>query len=299
MKDQIRRLVRLQEILFEIRSLEDQQSASPTRLQQLEDTFQQSVNEIGAARLRHEELLKERDRLRHERDELTSRLQQLQQKLMQVSNQREYSAALNEIDFNKQAHAGLIDRIGILDTEIEALAGPATEADARIAEERGRIDTDRDALRQESVRVDHRLADLVALRGLIQKELPSGFFTRFEAICRARGGVAMAKVENNACSACRIRLRPHLINLVRRGQELVTCDSCRRILYTGDFDSGSATEEESPSGPLPAEMAPAEAPAAETNPSDPPASDTPQLAGPHTPPPGTPHGAGLSPASGI
>ena len=252
LKEQIRRLVRLQDILSEIRTLDEQVKVAPARFDALEQTYQQSTSEIGAARLSHESLLQDRTRLYREREELSSRLQQLQQKLMQVSNQREYSAALNEIDFSKNALGGLEEQILKLEQQIEDLSGPASEADARMIQERIRVDAERGALEQEATRISNRLADLTSLRDLIVKELPPGFYTRFEAICRARAGVAVSKIQGEACSACRMRLRPHLINQVRRGLELITCDSCRRILYWGDFDNESTSAEGDPTPDEPA-----------------------------------------------
>ncbi|MFN7966247.1 MAG: C4-type zinc ribbon domain-containing protein [Acidobacteriota bacterium] len=252
MKDQIRRLVRLQDILFEIRTLDEQVKVAPAKFEALEQSYQQSTGEIGAARVRHEALLQDRSRLYREREEVSSRLQQLQQKLMQVSNQREYSAALNEIDFSKHSLASLEEQILSIEQQIEELSGPASEADARMLEERQRVNAERGTLEQEATKVSHRLADLTALRDLIVKELPPGFYTRFESICRARGGVAVSKIEGEACSACRMRLRPHLINQVRRGVELITCDSCRRILYWGDFGNESTAAEGEPAPDEPA-----------------------------------------------
>lgn len=242
MKEQIRRLVRLQEVLFEIRSLEELQKSAPERLAAVEARFEQALGEIGAARLRHEALIKDRQRLNREHEEVTFRLQTLQSKLMQVSNQREYSAALNEIDFSKNQAAQLGEQILITDQQIEELAGPASEADALITQERSKTDLEKAQLASELATVARELGDLIALREQIVKELPRGYFQKFQSIFNARGGIAVAKVERESCSACHVRLRPHLINLVRRSTELIACESCRRILYIGEFgEDGGAT----------------------------------------------------------
>jgi predicted nucleic acid-binding Zn-ribbon protein len=33
------------------------------------------------------------------------------------------------------------------------------------------------------------------------------------------------------CTACHVRLRPHVAQMVRRNDGIVPCDSCQRILY--------------------------------------------------------------------
>jgi predicted nucleic acid-binding Zn-ribbon protein len=43
--------------------------------------------------------------------------------------------------------------------------------------------------------------------------------------------VAVAAIEGELCTACHVRLRPAMVQLVRRNDDIVTCDSCQRILY--------------------------------------------------------------------
>ena len=41
----------------------------------------------------------------------------------------------------------------------------------------------------------------------------------------------MAEARDGHCTACHVRLRPQMANDVRRGERLVQCESCTRILY--------------------------------------------------------------------
>jgi predicted nucleic acid-binding Zn-ribbon protein len=38
-------------------------------------------------------------------------------------------------------------------------------------------------------------------------------------------------MQGDLCAACHVRLRPAITQQVRRGTELVACDSCQRILF--------------------------------------------------------------------
>jgi predicted nucleic acid-binding Zn-ribbon protein len=53
----------------------------------------------------------------------------------------------------------------------------------------------------------------------------------YQRVKTQKGGKAMARVEGNICSACRIALPNSLIQRARSGKELVYCGSCGRILY--------------------------------------------------------------------
>jgi len=57
---------------------------------------------------------------------------------------------------------------------------------------------------------------------------------------RIRDGVAVAQARNGACMACFMSLRPQAMAQVRRGEEIVTCDNCNRILYYAPSDATPA-----------------------------------------------------------
>jgi uncharacterized protein len=41
----------------------------------------------------------------------------------------------------------------------------------------------------------------------------------------------VAEARNRSCTACFMSLRPQVMAEIRRGEEVLTCDNCGRILY--------------------------------------------------------------------
>jgi predicted nucleic acid-binding Zn-ribbon protein len=259
LNQQIALLVRLQKIAFAIREYTQRKEAGPNRLQALEDQFQATLEDIGAARLRYETLESERRQLEAEVQDLEAKLEKYHQQLMSVTNAREYSAALNEIDAAKTARDRAEEGILARKIEEEELADAVAEADTRIAKARSHTDAEKSTLVTELSEVDARLDALAREQAEVEGALDTALVSQFRRVFAARGGVAMARIINAACSACNLRLRPQVINEVRKGDELVPCDSCRRFLFIDDEENG-ATEGEPVSSDSP-DQAPPSSPA--------------------------------------
>ena len=113
------------------------------------------------------------------------------------------------------------------------------------ADEIATLNSDREAKLKafdgDSGTIGDRLAAARKERDELFAALPkamSGQYARIKA--RIRDGVAVAEARNRSCSACFMALRPQMMAEIRRGEEVITCDNCGRILYVAPTDSVKA-----------------------------------------------------------
>jgi predicted nucleic acid-binding Zn-ribbon protein len=70
-------------------------------------------------------------------------------------------------------------------------------------------------------------------RSGILHSIPSNSLDLYETLSISKKGQALAKIDEDSCSACGASLRPSLIQSARSKLSLAYCPSCGRILFAG------------------------------------------------------------------
>ena len=232
MKAELQKLIALQNLDTTIRKLEKDQKATPERRAEIEKEFDQRAFEIRALENRRDEAKHTRARLENEVVDQRGRAERAERNLMSSKKPDEYTAAIREADAARK-------QISALETQILEQMEQLEQAEASLNERAAEIATlnsDREAklkaFDDETGTIGDRLTSARKEREEVFASLPkpmSALYSRIGA--RIRDGVAVAEARNRSCSACFMSLRPQMMAEIRRGDEIITCDNCGRILY--------------------------------------------------------------------
>jgi len=240
-KAELQQLVALQNLDTSIRKLQAELEAIPQRRAEIESEFDRRAFEVRALETRRDEARHARTRLETEVGEQRVRVERAERNLMSSKKQDEYTAAIREADAARRQISTLETQILEQMEALEKAEGLLTErADEIISlnsDREARLQSFDDETRQQADRLATNRAERERLVAALPKSM-GALYVRISA--RIRDGVAVAEARNGACMACFMALRPQAMALVRRGEEVVTCDNCNRILYYAPADSAPA-----------------------------------------------------------
>ena len=226
------KLIELQKTDTNLRRLKLSIQTSEARRAEIEQEFEQHAFSIREIQTRRDDLNAKRADLEKQIAENKTYLERADRNLKHAQNSKEYETAMRETD-------ALQKQIGAFETQIvetmEALESVEKELEER-ADEIGTLDAKRAAALAE---FDQALAKertefdaATKHRETAFATLPARLASIYDRLAqRSRDGIAVAEVVGGACSACYMHLRPQVQLNVKKGDEIVTCENCSRIMY--------------------------------------------------------------------
>jgi predicted nucleic acid-binding Zn-ribbon protein len=231
-KAELSQLIALQNADTNIRRLQAEIESIPERRAEIERQFDQRASEIRELEQTRDAAFHERARLEKEIFEQKQRAERADRNLMAAKKPDEYTAAIREADAARKQISALETNVLEQMEAFETGENQLQERAPEVEKLRGEMEASFKAFDDQVQHQQRELAQARSDRERLLKELPKSMSTLYNRIsARIRDGVAVAEARNGACTACYMALRPQIMADVRRGEEVITCDNCNRILY--------------------------------------------------------------------
>lgn len=231
MNELIEQLVALQEIDLVIDKIDSEIKQEQDGLDGRISSLVEREGRISEQETQIEELEKERRTLEDEMTDKIAHVKERQSKMMQVQTSREQTALLKEIEDAKKNVKENEEKIVSIMEQVEKLTAETTEEKNLLKAEKTLVDEEKvkvktvidELSKGKKTKKNRRDKQAGAVNGsMIQK---------YEILRERRNGLAIVNVLDGVCQGCFMNLPPQKYNMLLRGDQVLECPSCQRLIY--------------------------------------------------------------------
>ena len=231
MKEDIDKLLALQEIDSEIAMLREKLNLYPPMKERIDKNLARKRKENEA----FAEKLKKSQKMRRDFEKEIQFIQEQvnkkqQQQLTPKIKQDAYDALKHEIEAHQNEISKMEDKILELINGEEELEKTRKEAENRFKEEEDDARLERERIQGQIETKQKRLTELEKERQKRIAAVPQPLLQYYNRYFKAYGPNVVVRVEGGSCGGCHMRILPQVLVEIRRGDKIVHCEGCRRIL---------------------------------------------------------------------
>jgi predicted nucleic acid-binding Zn-ribbon protein len=224
-------VIQLQSLDQRIAALDKEVAALPKHIATIEKALESHLRKLEADRAALAANQKDRKRLEGDIQVHQQKVSKLKDQMLGAKTNEQYRAFQHEIEYEEKEVRKAEDRILELMSEAEPLDANVKKAEAALREEKTAVEAEKTRARERTAADQAQLVQLRGERAQIGAKLPRATVATYERIRKKLGGIAIAEAVDGRCSACQIQLRPQYLQDLKRGQELMLCETCGRFLF--------------------------------------------------------------------
>jgi len=234
MKEDLELLMKMQSIDYDLGELERSKEYIPDMMENLKKELEESEKVFRETETALEEARIIQKNLELEIATLQENLKKLQGQMMAIKTNKEYDALVAQIDAVKESinekETLLLETIEKIDT----LSSNIDDFKKKAEEVKGQNSKQLEILKEKMDSVGTKIQDKQNERKDVAVQVPKRAMSIYERVRKVRGGMVVVPVRKRACGACYKALPPHRIQELKRGDQMISCDNCGRLLIWQD-----------------------------------------------------------------
>jgi len=241
--EQLKRLIELQEVDLLLDRILIEMEQIPKEIDRLKREFEESQASLNELKKKVAEL--QVDRRNKELDLKTKEeeLKKHQSELFSIKTNEAYTALLKEIEEGKKLKNDIEDTVLAVMEQEDALLTEEKIKKEELAKNKEEVTQQQKELENRLQRLKQNLQEVQSEQKEKIANINAEIFKRYQRIREKKDGVAVVPVADGFCGGCSIALPPQLINDVLKGEDLVACRNCLRILYLQEKNEGNRINE--------------------------------------------------------
>jgi predicted nucleic acid-binding Zn-ribbon protein len=227
----IKLAVRLQDIDNRVAEVTREVSSLPKHIAEIEKKLESHERKLEADRAALTANQKDRKRLEGEIQVQQQKISKLRDQMLEAKTNEQYRAFQHEIEFCENEIRRAEDRILELMGESEPLERNVKTAEGALKQEKAQVEGEKQQARERTAGDQRELDQLQAERKSISTQISPAVLSAYERVRKLRHGIAIAEAVDGRCSQCHMSLRLQFFQDLKRGEHVMHCESCSRILY--------------------------------------------------------------------
>ncbi len=239
---QLQYLINLQKFDLRIFQIQDQLRKAPELLKSAEAPLQEILNKLQSLKNTGESLIKQRRSAERELATQEDQLQKIRNRLSELKTNKEYQAHLFEIELARKKKDSIEENVLEMMERVEQNEQAIKELEEQVQATQKVFDVEKARLETQLADMANELAELDRQQRSLAEMVDKPLLARYNRLKTVRKGYAVAQLRGGACGGCQLQLPPQLVAEVKRGDELLDCSYCHRILYMAHHLEVETTE---------------------------------------------------------
>ncbi|MCL4522773.1 MAG: hypothetical protein M1453_14420 [Acidobacteria bacterium] len=234
MHPHVKHLVELQAVDIRLNDVRARLAAFPKLLAEVNGRVDAARVHLAQAKDALTKSLKDRKTFEMDVDQWKEKVRKYRDQTGSVKTNEAYKALLHEIELAEKEIAAAEDRLLERMVAGEEFVRQVKAEEKALAEIEAAAKVDQQTISAQYAAAEKERVALEAERKQAVVDVPADLLDMYQKLATRHGGVALAEVkEDESCSMCRVRVRPHTYQLLRdpKNEQIFHCETCTRILY--------------------------------------------------------------------
>jgi len=238
LKKRLELLEQLQEIDLQLDSLKNSQNALQSEINGIDHELDASREELAGLETRVSQLMQEKGDLEGSLATEQENIRRSESHMKEIKTNKEFQAIGREISAARKLTTELEEQVLQRLGQIEELNAETATKSANLAELEKNVVQRREEKLTEIATIQQDIdADLVQ-REEITTTLPASLIKRYNNLREQRRGQAVAFARDGYCLGCNMNLPPQLYNSLFKGDDMISCPHCQRVLILKQQSQG-------------------------------------------------------------
>ena len=224
-------LIDLQEVDQRIHRINKNKERLPRLVKLAGETLRDAEAARDAAQEAYDTVTKERRESEAKIQDETELLKKLKLRSTEIKTNKEYFAHLKEIEECQKRISKLEESVLALMEGVEKAEAELSEKKRLAADEESKFTENKANIEKRFEADDKALAELTARREELLPKISKEAVGQYREVHRLYPDSAVVEAVNGNCTGCRMTIPPQVFNNVKKGESVIMCYNCRRILF--------------------------------------------------------------------